>query len=177
MSRLVPPYGTNVGWLPWSQNYPDRNFPNCTVLRGAATLFKPKSNAADRMVNAGAQVDLDETHVFTMSVLEQNRDVVQWLRTHSDRPMIAVVLWAELLTALERSTGEIQASRQQLADRVGTSARNVSRVMAQLKDFGIINKRHIGREAKYYLIIDKSKKWEVSKDPITSKYKYVVDLA
>src|SRR3954452_21313750 len=65
---------------------------------------------------------------FVMIGPEQNVAVVRWLRQNSRYPVLAPALWAELFTALRRDTGEIMLTRDELAERVGASADEVSRI-------------------------------------------------
>jgi CRP-like cAMP-binding protein len=75
---------------------------------------------------------------FVMLNPEQNAAVVRWLRHHSRQPTMALALWGELFTALRRDTGEIVLTRDELAERVGTSPGEVSRVMHELAGIGAI---------------------------------------
>src|SRR3954462_13280002 len=75
---------------------------------------------------------------FVMLSPEQNAAVVRWLRQHSRQPTMALALWGELFTALRRDTGEIMLTRDELAERVGTSPGEVSRVMRELASMGAI---------------------------------------
>jgi hypothetical protein len=69
---------------------------------------------------------------------EQNAVVARWLRRHSRQPTLALALWSELFTALRRDTGEVMLTRDELAERVDTSAGEVSRVMHELAGIGAI---------------------------------------
>jgi hypothetical protein len=75
---------------------------------------------------------------FVMIGPEQNAVVVRWLRQNSQRPVLALTLWGELFTALRRDTGEIMLTRDELADRVGASPGEVSRVMHELASIGAL---------------------------------------
>lgn len=50
----------------------------------------------------------------------------------SARPLVAVRLWLRCIGRLDEKTNEILATRQELAESLGVSARDVSRVMAEL---------------------------------------------
>src|SRR5919202_413069 len=69
---------------------------------------------------------------------EQNAAVMRGLRQHSQRPVLALALRGELFTALRRDTGEIMLTRDELAERVGSSPGEVSRVMHELAGIGAI---------------------------------------
>lgn len=72
---------------------------------------------------------------------EQYRGVVRWLRHNSRSPLIAMELWAELFQHLRFDTQEIAATREELAQAVGTSPGEVSRLMGELEGIGAISKK------------------------------------
>ena len=78
---------------------------------------------------------------FIMISAEQNRAVVRWLKTNSARPMQAMDLWAELFTAVDRDTGEVLLTRDQLAELVGVTVQHVSAIMGELEGIGAIIRR------------------------------------
>ena len=75
---------------------------------------------------------------FVMISPEQNAAVVRWLQENSRYPVLAVRLWSELFTVLRRDTGEIMLTREELAERIGTSPSEVSRLMHELAKIGAI---------------------------------------
>src|SRR3954449_10907235 len=75
---------------------------------------------------------------FVMLSPDQNAAVVRWLRRHSRRPVLALALWGELFTAIRRDTGEVMLTRDELAERVGATPGEVSRVMHELASIGAI---------------------------------------
>src|SRR3954465_11439834 len=75
---------------------------------------------------------------FVMLSPEQNATVVRWLRHHSRQPTVALALWGELFPALRRDTGEIVLTRDELAERVGTTPGEVSRIMHELAKIGAV---------------------------------------
>jgi DNA-binding IclR family transcriptional regulator len=73
---------------------------------------------------------------------EQNAAVVAWIMGNSARPMKAARAWAECFTVLRPDTGEIDARREELADRIGVPPAEISRIMGELETCGaIIRKR------------------------------------
>lgn len=72
---------------------------------------------------------------------ETNRLVTRWLTTHSAKPMVAVVLWATMLSAMRFDTGEVAMTRDELAEAVGTSPTEVSRIMTELEDIGAVSRK------------------------------------
>jgi CRP-like cAMP-binding protein len=75
---------------------------------------------------------------FVMLSPDQNAAVMRWLRQESRRPVLALAVWGELFTKLRRDTGEVMLSREELAERVGATADDVSRVMGELAKVGAI---------------------------------------
>ena len=88
---------------------------------------------------------------FVMISPQQNAVVVKWLNENSKRRNEAVELWAELFTAMRNDTGEILRGRDELAERVGTSVQNVSRIMTELASINAIVRRKEGRRVKYFM--------------------------
>ena len=77
---------------------------------------------------------------FVMLSPEQNRAVAGWLRTHSQRPLVAMVLWAELFLHLESDTGHIATTQRELAEAIGASQDDVRRVLRELVGVGALTK-------------------------------------
>lgn len=80
---------------------------------------------------------------FVMLSPDQNRAVVKWLTSNSKRPMVAVQLWAELFAHLDRDSGEIQQTRDELANAVNTQPEHVSSIMTELEGIGAISRRRV----------------------------------
>ena len=78
---------------------------------------------------------------FLMINPQQNAAVVGWLARHSVRKGIAAHLWAEMLTATDRDTGEVLLSRDELANRVGTRPNGITDVLGELEAIGAISRR------------------------------------
>lgn len=78
---------------------------------------------------------------FIMISAEQNRAVVHWLKTNSRRPMQAMDLWSLLFTAVDRDTGEVMLTRDQLAEMVGDTADHISEIMGELEGIDAIIRR------------------------------------
>jgi hypothetical protein len=75
---------------------------------------------------------------FVMLSPEQNRAVVGWLREHSKRPMVAMLLWSELFVHLRGDTGEIAATQDELALAVGAHPDDVRKVLRELVTIGAV---------------------------------------
>lgn len=88
---------------------------------------------------------------FTMISTAQQAVVLDWLEANSKRPMKAMKLWGHLLANLDRDTGEIVATRQDLADRVGMEPRDLSSTMTELASINAIRREKEGRNVRYFL--------------------------
>lgn len=77
---------------------------------------------------------------FILMFFDNAFAVTDWLREHSKRPKVAQSLWLLAFTRVDRKTGEILLSRQEMADILRTSPVNVSRCMAELVDIGAITR-------------------------------------
>jgi len=78
------------------------------------------------------------TEPFVMIRPAQNAAVVDWLEANSKRPMKAMRVWALLFDHLFPHTGQIMLTREEIAEKVGIEADNVSRIMNELVKFGAI---------------------------------------
>lgn len=80
---------------------------------------------------------------FVMLSPAQNRAVMKWLGANSKRPMVATQLWAELFLHLRHDTGEIAAPREELAEAVGITPREVSEIMGELESINAISRSRV----------------------------------
>src|SRR5688572_29786575 len=80
---------------------------------------------------------------FVMLSPAQNRAVVKWLNANSKRPMVAAELWSELFCHLRHDTGEIAATREELAAAVGIKPDHVSEIMGELESINAISRTRI----------------------------------
>lgn len=78
------------------------------------------------------------TEPFVMIRPAQNLAVIRWLNANSKRPQKATEVWAILFDHLFPHTGQIMLTREEIAEQVGISADNVSRIMNELVKFGAI---------------------------------------
>jgi CRP-like cAMP-binding protein len=78
---------------------------------------------------------------FVMLSPAQNRAVVKWLLEHAERRRDALDLWSLLFEHLDRCTGMIVLTRDELAEQVGTHPDHVTRIMAELESIGAISRR------------------------------------
>lgn len=75
---------------------------------------------------------------FIMISPADNAAVIQWLHQNSSRPMQAVELWSHILCVFRGDTGEILETRDEMAEFLGVSPTNVSRIMGELERVGAI---------------------------------------
>ena len=112
------------------------------TLRDALLPFErdiPK--ARELIAHIDREIAARNGWTFIMISADQNRAVVRWLRTNSRRPMCAATLWAELFSAVDRDTGEIMLTRDQLAELTGIASQHVTNIMSELEGIGAIIKR------------------------------------
>jgi hypothetical protein len=81
--------------------------------------------------------------VFVMIDATQFAAVHGWLARNSERPIVAMHLWGLLFAHLDRDTGEILASRAELAGLVNARPQHVSRIMGELEALGAISRRRM----------------------------------
>jgi len=94
-----------------------------------------------------------ETFKWTFIMLSpsQNSAVVSWLADHSRRPIKALRLWARLFELMRHDTGEIVATRAQIADHVGITPRDVSEIMSELASINAVYRWREGRGVRYFM--------------------------
>lgn len=80
---------------------------------------------------------------FVMLSPEQNSIVVDYLADHSERPMVALKLWALCFKHLRTDTGEILLTREEIADKLRQPPQEISRIMSELVEFGAIIRKRI----------------------------------
>jgi len=88
---------------------------------------------------------------FIMLSPSQNAAVVGWLADNSRRPIKALRLWARLFELMRHDTGEVVASRKQIAENVGITARDVSEIMSELASINAIYRWRDGRGVRYFM--------------------------
>lgn len=78
---------------------------------------------------------------FIMISPEQHDAVTEWLEANSRRPMKAMRLWSLLFTRMDRDTGEILLTRDQIAERLRVTVQDVSSIMGELEAIDAISRR------------------------------------
>lgn len=102
-------------------------------------------------LTAAYLADTRNTWTFVMLSPAQNEAVADWLWAQSKRPQAAVRLWLHLFTCMRMDTGEILKSRQELAERVGISPQNLSRIMTELASINAVRREKREREVRYFM--------------------------
>lgn len=78
---------------------------------------------------------------FVMLSPEQYGLVVEHLAANGSRKVLAMRLWALCFRHLRSDTGEIVLSRDEFAEKLGASPRDVSRVVGELVRCGAVSRR------------------------------------
>lgn len=95
--------------------------------------------------------DTRNAWTFVMISPAQNASVVRWLTENSKRPQAATLLWAHLFEVMRNDTGEILRTREELAERVGISPQNLSRIMSELASINAVRREKQKREVRYFM--------------------------
>jgi hypothetical protein len=103
----------------------------------------PEGAVGDIVAAIDRRTAAENGWTFVMLSPDQNRAVVKWLTTNSKRPMVAVQLWAELFAHLNRDSGEIMQSRDELANAVDVQPEHVSAIMTELEGVGAISRKRV----------------------------------
>lgn len=103
--------------------------------------------------DAKKKANLQELNTWTFIMIspEQNRSVVRWLNKNSKRRFEATEVWALLFENVQRETGQIMLTRQEIAKEIEIAARHVSTIMTELESIGAIIKKKEGRGVIYYM--------------------------
>jgi hypothetical protein len=113
------------------------------ALRGMVLDFEGlPDHAAKAIIGAiDRETAAENGWTFVMLSPAQNRAVVNWLLEHAERPQKAVALWALLFEHLDRGTGMILLTRDEIAEQINERPNHVSEIMADLESIGAIARR------------------------------------
>jgi hypothetical protein len=113
------------------------------ALRGMVLDFEGLPDHAAKAIIATIDRETAAENGWTFVMLSpaQNRAVVSWLLDHAERRREALTLWALLFEHLDRHTGMILLTRDELAEQVGTHPDHVTRIMAELESIGAVSRR------------------------------------
>lgn len=100
----------------------------------------PEQTRAEMLSALSRNTASENCWTFIMLSPQQNRAVARYLDSHSKRPREALMLWAELFLSVRMDTGEILQTRQELAEAVGITVNNVSRIMTELEKINAIKR-------------------------------------
>jgi DNA-binding transcriptional regulator YhcF (GntR family) len=89
--------------------------------------------------------------VFTMVNAPLYAEYVRYLREHSRRPLLSLQLLAELIAALPDDSNEVDASREDLAARVGCAPNTISELISEMELAGIVARERSGRGVRYVI--------------------------
>jgi len=110
------------------------------MLRAALASFEGEMPGAVRALRAHIDRLTASRNGWTFIMLspDQNAAVVDYLASHSSRPVVAMRLWALLFQHVDGDTGAISLRRDEIAGRLGIALEDVSRVMTELQAVGAI---------------------------------------
>lgn len=103
----------------------------------------PERATRELIVAIDRQTAATSSETFVMLSPSDNAKVVAWLAENSAKPMLAMVLWSKLFEYLDRTTGEIMRTRDELAEAVGTNSDEVSRIMGELESICAISRKRV----------------------------------
>lgn len=81
---------------------------------------------------------------------ERHAAIMRWLYDNSRSPARAMLLYNHILTVVHPATGEVKASRGELAFRLGFAPRDVTRMMSELKALRVIRKEWFEGKDRWY---------------------------
>ncbi|QTI82199.1 hypothetical protein IAI58_22915 (plasmid) [Roseomonas marmotae] len=115
------------------------------LLRQAVLAFPglPEQAVGAIVSTIDQQTAAENGWTFVMLSPAANDLVVSWMLEHSKRPQMAMRLWSKLFLHLDRDTGEILQTRDELAAAINAKADHVSEIMGELESFGAISKRRV----------------------------------
>jgi len=117
-------------------------FPDLNEKRVSALLWEAKKQANLQEPN---------TWTFIMISSKQNKLVVNWLVKNSKRRVEAVQLWATLFDYVNRETGQIMLTRQEMAKEINIHTQSITNIMSELESVNAIIKKKEGRGVTYYM--------------------------
>lgn len=88
---------------------------------------------------------------FIMISHAQFDAVADWVEANSKRPRVASRFWRKLLGHVRMDTGEVVASRDELAAEVGIAPVNLSRIVTELVGINALMRRRDGRCVRYFV--------------------------
>jgi hypothetical protein len=96
---------------------------------------------ADLLKHIDRKTASESRWTFVMIAPEQNKAVVRYLSDYSQRPLIAVNLWALLFENMNIETGEIHLTRDEIAAHLNVQPKHISEIMTELSNCCAILRR------------------------------------
>lgn len=126
---------------------PTRHDAICHALRLALELpLDLRQETLDDLAEALGRFLPPETWSFVMLNPDQQRYVLKAIHA-SARPFNTLLVWNACISRLHYDTGEIMASRTQLAEDAQTTVQEVSRALSKLAEIGALVKLERARYA------------------------------
>ena len=100
------------------------------------------NRAAREIVQAiDKQTASERGWTFIMISPDQNAAVVGWIGKNARRPSMTNHLWATMLTAAHRETGEVMLTRDEMAQRVDDLPNAITDALRELESIGALSRR------------------------------------
>lgn len=114
------------------------------ALVGARAFVRPEVQfCVDRVVvEVDRQTASFKKELFLM-VYREFSLVSEWLAANSSRKLVALRLWALILSYVDKDTGEIALSRDEIAELLNVSVGDVSRVTSELVECRALWRRRV----------------------------------
>lgn len=118
-------------------------------LRSFLATERDAASPDRRFLYDAVAVDIDRrtassgTKEFFLMVYPEFSLVAEWLAANSSRKLVALRLWALLLGHVDRNTGDIALSRDEIADMLKVPAADISRVTSELVECCALTRRRV----------------------------------
>ena len=121
------------------------------ALEGAGLIRRDTANDILGAIAKAVPPVGPNTWDFILMSPAQNEYVVNWLLDHSKRPRIAVRLWAKCIVQVVDNSGEVRASRAELAEAIGCAPNHLSAALSELVGMRALVRVKEGRGNRYFL--------------------------
>lgn len=102
-----------------------------------------------------AEIERETTQVerwsFWMINVHQHAEVLRLITEKASRQKLAVLVFADILQHLDRSTGAVLSTREEIAARIPARVNHVSTVLKELVTWNVLRKFQNGRQAVWML--------------------------
>lgn len=121
------------------------------VKAGIRALAQEVPTLAPVLPHLLDEIDRETTQTdrwdFTMMNPTQLAIAIRLIRTEAKRPMLSFAVWEVIIQNLDRSTGAVTLTREQIAERIGKPVNRISAVMSELVAWNILRRFQNGRAA------------------------------